>query len=175
MKPDWDKLMKNWNKGKKAANTLIADVDCTSDGGKALCEKVGVKGYPSIKWGDPNALEDYEGGRTYDDLKKWAKTNLKPVCSPKNIDLCDDEKKAKIAELQALKPEDLASQITAKQAEIKSAEETFDKEVKALQARYEELQKGKEEATKKVKDSGLGLMLSVQAAAPTADAKKEEL
>eukprot|EP00930_Biecheleria_cincta_P020692 TRINITY_DN154_c0_g2_i1.p1 TRINITY_DN154_c0_g2~~TRINITY_DN154_c0_g2_i1.p1 ORF type:complete len:174 (+),score=52.63 TRINITY_DN154_c0_g2_i1:231-752(+) len=173
MKPDWDKLMKNWNKGKKAANTLIADVDCTSDGGKALCEKMGVKGYPTIKWGDPNALEDYSGGREYDDLKKWAKKNLKPICSPKNIELCDDEKKQKISELQALKPEDLTAQIEAKQAEIKLAEETFDKEVKALQAKYETLQKEKEEAVKNVKDSGLGLMLSVQAAAK--ETKKEEL
>ena len=33
------------------------------------------------------------------ELKKFAE-GLKPLCSVKNIDLCDEEKKAKIAELQ---------------------------------------------------------------------------
>lgn len=37
-----------------------------------------------------------QGARTFDDLKKFAEENLKPMCSPKNIDLCDDEKKADI-------------------------------------------------------------------------------
>eukprot|EP00409_Alexandrium_fundyense_P004668 CAMPEP_0185900634 /NCGR_PEP_ID=MMETSP0196C-20130402/151_1 /TAXON_ID=2932 /ORGANISM="Alexandrium fundyense, Strain CCMP1719" /LENGTH=61 /DNA_ID=CAMNT_0028619133 /DNA_START=146 /DNA_END=331 /DNA_ORIENTATION=+ len=60
MKPDWDKLMNNFNKGKRAEHGLIADVDCTT-AGKDLCEKHGVKGFPSIKWGDPDALEDYDG------------------------------------------------------------------------------------------------------------------
>jgi len=92
MKPDWDKLMKNWNKGDRAKTTLIADVDCTADG-KDLCETIGVQGFPTIKWGDPGSLEDYEGGRDYEGLKKFAKENLKPLCSPSNLDLCDDDKK----------------------------------------------------------------------------------
>ena len=44
---------------------VIADVDCTVDGGKELCEEMGVQGYPSIKYGDPNNMEDYEGAPTY--------------------------------------------------------------------------------------------------------------
>merc|ERR1719440_103333 len=141
MKPDWDKLMKNWNKGKKAANTLIGDVDCTTAGGKSLCEKVGVNGYPTIKWGDPNALEDYEGGRDFAALQKFAQENLKPVCSPTNIDLCDDEKKKQIEELMALSDEDLAKQIKDKELEMKKAESKFKKRVEKLQAKYEEYNK----------------------------------
>jgi len=113
MKPDWDKLMKNWNKGDRAKTSLIADVDCTADG-KDLCQTHGVQGYPTIKWGDPSALEDFEGGRDYEALKKFAKDNLKPVCSPTNIDLCDEDKKKEIATLQALSASDLASQIDEK-------------------------------------------------------------
>ena len=41
MKPDWDKLMKEFD---GHATTLVADVDCTA-GGKPLCDKVGVRGY----------------------------------------------------------------------------------------------------------------------------------
>jgi hypothetical protein len=168
MKPDWDKLMKNWNKGDRVKTSLIADVDCTADG-KAICERVGVRGYPTIKWGDAANLEDYEGGRSYDDLKKFAKSNLKPMCSPANLDLCDDAKKKEISDLQALPAGELATSIDAKKAEMKEAEETFEKSVKELQATYEKLQKDKEAAVKAVKESGLGLMQAVQA-----HAKKEK-
>jgi len=172
MKPDWDKLMKNWNKGDRAKTSLIADVDCTTDGGKALCEQAGVRGYPTIKWGDAANLEDYEGGRSYDDLKKFAKQILKPRCSPANLDLCDDAKKKDIADIQALPADELTAKIDAKKKEIKDAEEHFEKSVKELQATYEKLQKDKEEAIKAVKESGLGLMQAVQSHAKKA---KEEL
>jgi len=171
MKPHWDKLMKNWNKGDRAKTSLIADVDCTA-AGKPLCEQVGVTGYPTIKWGDPNNLETYEGGREYDDFKKFAKTNLKPMCSPANIDLCDDEKKAEIAKIQAMPADELSTTIETKQAEIKEAEEFFTAEVKKLQETYEQLEKDKKDKIAAVKESGLGLMQAVHAAAKKG---KEEL
>ena len=70
---------------------LIADVDCTT-GGKPLCEKFGVKGYPTIKTfraGDTDG-EVYEGGRDLADLKKHAES-LGPTCSVDNRDLCSSE------------------------------------------------------------------------------------
>jgi len=172
MKPDWDKLMKNWNKGERAKTSLIADVDCTDEKAKPLCETHGVEGFPTIKWGDPSSLEVYEGGRDYDALKKFAKSNLKPMCSPSNIDLCDEEKKAEIAKLQALSAEDLDKQIEEKKAEIKAADEHFQAELKKLQETYEQLQKDKDAKVKEVKDSGLGLMQAVLAAGKK---KKDEL
>merc|ERR1711865_810149 len=81
-----------------SASALVGDVDCTAEG-KPLCEEHGVQGFPTLKWGSPDALEDYEGGREYGDLETFANENLKPVCSPSNIDLCDAEKKGKIEEL----------------------------------------------------------------------------
>merc|ERR1711959_795819 len=126
---------KNWNKGDRTKTSLIADVDCTADG-KPLCEQVGVQGFPTIKWGDASALEDYQGGRDYDALKTFAKENLKPMCSPANIDLCDEEKKKEIAEFQGMAADDLAAKIEEKKKEIKDAEETFETEVKKLQDTY---------------------------------------
>jgi len=161
MKPDWDKLMKNWNKGERVKSSLIADVDCTAEG-KPLCEKVGVSGFPTIKWGDPDSLEDYEGDRKYEGLKKFAKENLKPMCSPSNIDLCDDEKKAEIASFQAMSPKDLSEKIEQKKAEMKAADDLFNEEVKKLQASYEQMQKDKDDEVAEVKKSGLGIMQAVQ-------------
>jgi len=168
MKPAYDKLMKKWNKGDRAKTSLIADVDCTAEG-KPLCEANGVQGFPTIKWGSPDALEDYKGGRDYEALKKFAKENLKPMCSPGNIDLCDEEKKKQITDLQALPVDDLKKQIEDKKAEMKTLEETFESEVKKLQETYEQLQKDKDETIANVKKSGLGLMQAVAAA------KKKEL
>lgn len=171
MKPDWDKLMKNFNKSKRGKDALIADVDCTAEG-KPLCDKNGVQGFPTIKWGDPNSLENYEGGRDYDALKKFALDNLKPLCGPANLDLCDEDKKKQITDLQAMPTEELEAKIAEKEKEMKDAEETFDAAVKALQEQYKKLQDDKTEAVEAIKKSGLGLMKSVLAAAAK---PKEEL
>jgi len=171
MKPDWDKLMKQ-DFGESA---LVADVDCTA-AGKPLCEKVGVRGYPTLKWGDPNSLEDYSGGRSFADLKKFAKENLKPICSPSNLDLCDDEKKAEITKFMEMDDAELDKLIGEKEKLLEEAEETFKSEVDKLQTKYTELQEQKEKTEKDVKESGLGLMRSVKAAKEKQeDAEKDEL
>jgi len=160
MKPDWDKLMKQYKDDK---TKLIADVDCTAKG-QPLCETHGVRGYPTIKHGDPSALEDYQGGRTLSDMKKFAE-GLKALCSPSNMDLCDADSKAKIEELQALAASDLADKIKEEEKKISDAEENFKTEVEKLQKQYNELSTTKDTAIADVKAGGLGLMKSVQAAA----------
>mmetsp|Transcript_116845 Transcript_116845/g.183746 ORF Transcript_116845/g.183746 Transcript_116845/m.183746 type:complete len:126 (+) Transcript_116845:223-600(+) len=80
---------------KGSPTSLVADVDCTA-GGSDLCEKHGVKGYPTIKYGDPAELKDYEGARSYDALKKFADENLGPSCGPANLDLCSEGDKTKL-------------------------------------------------------------------------------
>merc|ERR1719198_288042 len=160
MKPAWDKLVKAYADSPSA---IVADVDCTAEG-KPLCEEHGVQGFPTIKWGDPSSLEDYEGGRDYDDLETFATENLKPLCSPKNLDLCDDEKKAEIEKFMKMSTEDLEAEIEKKEAESKEAEETFDAEVQKLQEKYEALEKEKTEKQAAVKASGLSLMKAVKAA-----------
>merc|ERR1712193_592299 len=157
---------------KGSSTALVADVDCTT-GGKELCETHGVRGYPTIKWGDPSALEDYQGGRTLKDLQDFAKENLKPICSPFNLDLCDDEKKAEIEKYKAMSDADLEAAIAEKKKEIETAEEAFNTGLKGLQETYEKLQKDKDEGIKKVKESGLGLMQAVAATAGREKAKEE--
>merc|ERR1719271_1774243 len=102
---------------------LIADVDCTA-GGKSLCEEVGVRGYPTIKYGDPDDLQDYKGGRSFADLKKFAE-GLGPQCGPANLEICDAEKKAKIEEFQKLSSEERDKLITERQTEMEKLEEDF--------------------------------------------------
>merc|ERR1711924_54616 len=73
------------------------------------------------------------------------------------------DKKKEIADFQAMSADDLAAKIEEKKAEIKTAESTFEEEVKKLQETYGQLQKDKDAAVAAVKASGLGLMQAVQA------------
>jgi protein disulfide-isomerase-like protein len=159
MKPAWDKLMDAYADNNAI---LVADVDCTA-AGKPLCDSNGVRGFPTIKYGDPSSLEDYNGGRDFDALKSHA-DGLKPLCSPFNTDLCDEEGKAKIEEMMAMSEDDLSKQIEEGEAAIEAAEKTFSSEVEKLQKKYEQLMEDKEAEITRVKDSGLGLMKSVRAA-----------
>jgi hypothetical protein len=171
MKPDWDKLMDAFS---TSTTQLIADVDCTTEG-KALCDRNGIKGYPSLKWGDPSALEDYKGGRDYATLHKFVLTNLKPVCSPANADLCDDVKKAEIEKFSAMSAEELNKSIAEKEAEAEAAEKTFKDLVAELQEAYQKLMSDKEAALEAVKESGLGLMKAVKAHKQAPAKKTDEL
>mmetsp|Transcript_51260 Transcript_51260/g.136142 ORF Transcript_51260/g.136142 Transcript_51260/m.136142 type:complete len:188 (+) Transcript_51260:199-762(+) len=177
MKADWEKLMAEW---KDSATAVVADVDCTADG-KSLCETVGVQGFPTIKYGDPNDLQDYQGGRKFDDLSAFAKANLGPQCGPKHVDLCDDAKKADIAKFSAMDASELDEFIAKGKATIEELEAgfktfvgTLDAQVKAagdkkneimprLRKEYQAESDKKDEAVAAVKASGMGLAKSVKA------------
>jgi len=108
MKPAWDKLMGEFA---GSPNVLVADVDCTA-GGKDLCDKKGVSGFPTIKYGDPDDLKDYEGGRDFDGLKAFAESSLGPQCGPgANIALCSDKVKAKIEKYLKMSADELQGKI----------------------------------------------------------------
>jgi hypothetical protein len=160
MKPDWDKLMSEFKDSKSA---LVADVDCTT-GGKSLCDSVGVRGYPTIKYGDPNNLEDYKGGRDFTALKKFAEENLGPTCGPSNLDLCDDEKKALINKFQTMSKADLEKAIKEADDKAAKAESDFKVFVEGLQKQYETKSKEKDEQIANIKNDGLGMMKAVAAA-----------
>merc|ERR1712050_340184 len=106
---------------KDHAAIVIADVDCTAEG-KSKCDEVGVRGFPTIKYGDPSDLQDYEGGRKYADLSKFAKENLGPQCGPSNLDLCDAVKKSAIETYMKLDAKDLAKQIKDKEDELAASD-----------------------------------------------------
>lgn len=158
MAPDWEKLSADFEGDEFG---YVAEVDCTAEG-KPLCDANGVRGFPTLKYGDPTNLEDYQGGRSYDDLSKFAKENLKPVCSPSNIDLCDDDKKKTIGDYMKMPVDALEKLIEAEEKKLEEAETFFKEEVDKLQKAYQKLSTEKDEKIASVKASGLGLMKSVK-------------
>mmetsp|Transcript_19591 Transcript_19591/g.25265 ORF Transcript_19591/g.25265 Transcript_19591/m.25265 type:complete len:169 (-) Transcript_19591:140-646(-) len=158
MAPDWLKLSQEWDGN---AVGLVAEVDCTAEG-KPLCDANGVKGFPTLKYGDPAALDDYQGARDLKTLTAFAEGNLKPVCSVANVALCDDDKKKQIAEFLTLSDADLDAKIAAEEKKLEDAEENFKAEVTKLQETYQKLTEDKDATIAAVKGSGLGLLKSVK-------------
>merc|ERR1711957_187916 len=136
--------------------------------GKPLCEEIGVQGFPTIKHGDPNNLEDYEGGRDFKALSKFAKDNLGPRCGPANLDMCDKGNKTMVQQFMKMDSTALQKSISEKEDEMAKSEKELEDLLKSLQAQYEAAQKKRDDDKAKIKNSGLGLMKSVAAYQQTA-------
>jgi len=164
MKPDWDKLMAQFE---NHSTTLVADVECTGRG-KSLCDEVGVRGYPTIKYGDPNSMSDYKGGRGFAELSQFA-SKLGPLCGLANLHVCGEAQKAKIEEFRTMSAQKREEHIKEQEQKVSKLEEDFDTYVKDISDRYQKAQTKKDEDLKRIKDEGLGLLKAVAAH----EAKKE--
>lgn len=150
MKPAWDSLIDEF---KDSTKSLVADVDCTSDGGKSLCEKHGVTGYPTIKWGKPGDLKAYEGGRDLESLRKFATENLGPTCGPDDIELCDETDKKFIQKFMKWDIDELDMTIEEKDEKIASMEKKAKKVIESLESQKSSLQKKIDKEHKKKDDA----------------------
>jgi len=133
MKPQWDTLIKEY---KDHPTVVVADVDCTG-AGKSLCDEHGVQGFPTLKWGDPDDLQEYNGPRDLVALRIFAK-DMKPQCSPTKRDTCTPEKIKQMDEFVALGPEKRAAIIKEKTDQIEALEEKNKAFLKELQQKYTE-------------------------------------
>jgi hypothetical protein len=172
MKPDWDSLGAEY---KDSKTVVIGDVDCTA-AGKPLCEKYGVRGYPTIKYFNPpdEEGEDYKGGRTLDDLKKFAATELGPGCSVDTIENCSDDQKKQLQQYIAMDADERASKLEEMKTSLAAAEKAHEELLKQLQATYKEsmdsLEKLKDESAPTIK-----LLKAATPSAPKAAAGKDEV
>ena len=147
MKPAWDSLMQDFE---ESDTILVADVDCI-EAGKSLCDKVGVKGFPTIKYGNPDDLQDYKGSRDHEELVKFAET-LKPGCIVDTLENCSEEEQNVIAELKEKSKEELDALVLSEAKESEQAQTEFKEAVERLQKEYEQLQKDKESTLEDIKD-----------------------
>merc|ERR1712038_1914902 len=124
MASDYEKLADAYA---SSEDKVIAEVDCTDDASEPLCKENGVQGFPTLKYGNPNALESYEGGRDYASLDNFVSTELKISCSPFNLELCSGEEKAEIEAVMALADDKIQAEIDAVDDIMKEAEEELEK------------------------------------------------
>lgn len=133
LKPEWDKLNMD--------NVDIAEVDCTVD--KELCEEHNIKGFPTIKYGHPEDLQDYKGGRDYEAMQAFL-NNLAPGCNPLTMDNCSEKQREHIKELKKMSKQELQDIIDKDKEDHEKKEATFQEQVQILQDTYKELLAEKE-------------------------------
>jgi len=166
MKPDWDSL---GAKFKDSSKVLIADVDCTA-GGKSLCEKHGVRGYPTIKYYNPpdEEGEDYKGGRDLAALTKFVETELGPGCSVDAKENCSAEQLADLQKYIEMDAEERKTKLESMKKAMADAEEKHNELLKQLQATFKESQ----DALEKLKEESAPTIKLLKAATPSGAAPK---
>jgi len=164
MKPDWDSLAASFEDSK---TVIIADVDCTMHG-KSLCDKFGVRGYPTIKYFNPpdEEGEDYKGGRDLAALKKFVDTELGPGCSVDVKENCSEQQLKDLEQYIAMPADEREKKMTDLKAAMKKAEDDHNELLKGLQAQFKESQDGLE----KLKEDSAPTIKMLKAATPTAKA-----
>jgi hypothetical protein len=141
MKPAWDRLGSEY---KDSASVMIVDVDCTAEG-SGTCNKVGVQGYPTIKYynaGDKKG-KDYQGGRDYDSLKSFvSKTLDKPLCDAVTKKGCAKNEIEFLNKMDGKSKAELKAELKTKtdelnsiKAEMKTATKEFNAKTQAWKKR----------------------------------------
>lgn len=136
LKPAWDKLMAKYE---DSDTVLVAKVDCTAEG-KPLCDEVGVKGFPTLKYGASWDLQDYALGRDFESLDHFA-SELKPVCDVNTLEHCTEAEKGVVEGLKS-KPREALEEILADEKSHRETEvAAFESSLKKLQDQYNEMKK----------------------------------
>mmetsp|Transcript_57359 Transcript_57359/g.136334 ORF Transcript_57359/g.136334 Transcript_57359/m.136334 type:complete len:348 (-) Transcript_57359:149-1192(-) len=119
LQPDWDKLKKEFA---DTPNVIVGQLDCTA-GAQSTCGQAGVQGYPTLKLYRNGNMEDYNGARSYDALKREivGKLNPKPACSLESKDACSKEDREVLEESEGMSKADRAAKIKEIEQEIKDA------------------------------------------------------
>merc|ERR550539_463578 len=116
---------------------LIAEVDCTDEASESLCKENGVQGFPTLKYGNPAALSDYQGGRDFDSLNDFVVKELKVSCSPFNLDLCNDEEKKEIDDIMSMDESEIEKEIAKVDAVLEETDKVLEQGIEQLQAKFE--------------------------------------
>ena len=160
MKPDWDSLGSTFADSK---TVVIADVDCTA-AGKPLCDKYGVRGYPTIKYFNPpdEDGEDYKGGRDLAALKKFVETELGPGCSADTKENCSAEQLKDLEKYMSMDATERETQLTSLKDALKKAEDDHNDLLKNLQEQF----KTSQDALEKLKEDSAPTIKMLKAATP---------
>jgi len=170
MKPDWDSLGSDYADSKKV---IIGDVDCTA-AGKPLCDKYGVRGYPTIKYFNPpdEDGEDYKGARDLPGLKKFVENELGPGCSADTKENCSAEQLKELETYMSMDAGERANKLSALKDELKKAEDEHNELLKTLQSQF----KASQDNLEKLKEESAPVIKMLKAATPAAKAgSKDEM
>ena len=144
---------------------LIGKMDCTNAANKPICQDYGVKGYPTLMYGDVVDLQKYLGQRDLLDWRDVVHDNLrKPLCGVGRPDLCSESKRKDIDDLFGKGLSGIDSEIQQVEEKLKAVDQKQDDFVEALQKQYHEGLAKKETDKQKLKEeSNLKLLNTILA------------
>ena len=164
MAPAWSELMDTYA---DSPALFVAKVDCTKSG-KSLCKKEGVRGYPTVKHGEVNELEKYQGSRSAQNLIAYAKL-IEKSCIVATREGCSSEENAILDELISMKEEDLTREVNLRETAFTTAQQEHDKKVAVLQKKLDKEKQAFANQKKGLKDTRYHMMKSVLSTALTKD------
>lgn len=171
MKPAWNELMSIY---KDNQEILIAEINCGNSKSGELCEKHKIEYLPTLRYGNPLYLDDYEGARDIKSLTTFANM-LKKFCSPDNLKDCDEKSKENIKKFQTFSDTDLQIAIEGKEKIIKKIKDEFHGKVRKLEKEIEKLRKKEEESVNWINEkTGLGAFISVDPEKPECSPMDQE-
>ncbi|CAJ1422766.1 unnamed protein product [Effrenium voratum] len=119
LQPEWDQMAKVFA---DTPNVIIGQVDCTGSG-QSFCGENGVQGYPTLKLWKDGRMQDYNGGRDFNSMKREVERKLepRPACSLESKDACKAEDLAILEESEKMSKAERAAKIKEVQQEIQDA------------------------------------------------------
>jgi len=130
----WDELADAWEDDEIG---LIGEVDCDAE--SSFCNDHKIVGTPTLLYGDRYDLQEYSGDKSFRKLNSFAKNVLIPICSPNNVNACNQEDKARIEEWMKLPIQAVDNMINALVEDLENAKLLYKQEKNKLQAVYDDM------------------------------------
>ena len=135
----WESMAKEWIGHEQG---LVGAVDCRQE--TKFCTEMKIKGLPTLLYGEPVAhgvlLQEYGADQTYEDFSKFANATLtKPMCSPVNLDACEEKDRKRMMYFLSLGTWELGSVINDQEDAIQMARDLFKAGFDTMQSAYDQL------------------------------------
>jgi thiol-disulfide isomerase/thioredoxin len=153
MAKDWERLEQDYRSksvGKEVTDEdqqssrhiLVASIDCGQQ--VQFCERRKILGVPTILYGDPSHkgvfLQEYKEDKSYEAMSKFVKKTLsQPICSPGNLEDCEEMARHRLMYFLSLGVWELESVIKDKLNAIQRANDEFQYQFDAMQLEYDDM------------------------------------
>ena len=130
----------------KDKNTLIGSIDCNAN--IDLCTRFHIIGLPTILYGDASLrgiyLEEYRGDKTFTELRTFAEHELKPMCNPGRLDVCNSTTRKDMEMYMAMSYDELTAKINGMENVQNEKIQSFTNEFDTMKKEYDKMVAEKE-------------------------------
>ena len=117
-------------------------------GGKDRCVRFEIVGLPTLLYGDASLggiyLEEYGGGKTFEDMKSFAAEALVPTCNPGRLDACPHDTRVEMETYMGMSYQALDDRIKGMEKAQEELKASFKDIFAVLQKKYDDSVKEKE-------------------------------